>query len=80
MFTNSQVGPLSLEKLANLAMPAAGLSQASGSAGEIIQQHLERIHAMNFPDLSASGDYASIALEYDIGLMLAVRNLSSVCT
>jgi hypothetical protein len=37
MFINSQVGLLSSEKLANSAVLAAGLSQASGSAGGIIQ-------------------------------------------
>ena len=33
MFINSQVGLLTSEKLANSAVPAGGLSQASGSAG-----------------------------------------------
>ena len=36
MFINSQVGLLSPEKLANSAVPAGGLSQASGSADGII--------------------------------------------
>ena len=36
MFINSQVGFMTPEKLANSAMPAGGLSQASGSAGGII--------------------------------------------
>jgi hypothetical protein len=36
MFINSQVGLLTSEKLANSAVPAGGLSQASGSAGGII--------------------------------------------
>src|SRR5260370_34969861 len=36
MFINSQVGLLSPEKLANSAVPADGLSQASGSADGII--------------------------------------------
>ena len=37
MFINSQVALLSPEKLANSAVLAAGLSQASGLAGGIIQ-------------------------------------------
>jgi hypothetical protein len=36
MFIDSQVGLLTPEKLANSAVPAGGLSQASGSAGGII--------------------------------------------
>jgi hypothetical protein len=37
MFIHLQVGLLASEKLVNSAVPTAGLSQASGSAGGIIQ-------------------------------------------
>jgi len=62
------VSALSERRLAGVktSLVIAGI----GGLAWLIASILSGIHAVDFPDLSASGDQALIDLEYDIRLML----------